>query len=69
MQIILFTLGSQRSDFKKIEISKKKFIFINNKTDLLKKLSHHLKKKYVRKNFKATKNHYTKINKNIKLFY
>ncbi len=55
---------------KKIEISKKKFIFINNKTDLLKKLSHHLKKKYVRKNFKAKENYYTKINKkNIKLFY
>ncbi len=55
---------------KKIEIPKNKFIFINNKTDLLKNLSIHLKKKYVKKNFKAKENFYTKISKkNIKLFY
>ena len=55
---------------KKIEIPKNKFIFINNKTDLLKNLSNHLKKKYVKKNFKAKENFYTKISKkNIKLFY
>tara|TARA_B100000886_G_scaffold340130_1_gene308057 strand:+ start:1350 stop:3089 length:1740 start_codon:yes stop_codon:yes gene_type:complete len=55
---------------KKIKISKKIFIFINDKTDLLKNLNNHLKEKHVKKNFKAVEDYYTKINKkNIKLFY